>query len=114
MVNKFTISLSKWGNQIHHWNSGSKLYDEHTDRYCCLGLYGLACGIQSEHLKYNLMPSTLNTKWPNWLFEYKGSTGQTWMSLLADINDTNLPLADKQKKIADIFAKHGVTVTFEE
>lgn len=78
-------------------------------RQCCLGFYARVCGIKAKTIVGEWLPGDVREEWPEdaqWLFD--GVRHSADATSLADIND-NSP---DEKKIARLFAKHGVKVVF--
>lgn len=110
-----TIVRSKW----LHGEGGlkSELLRESDGKMCCLGFYGIACGIAPKDIlgvgepesadEYN--DADYRHNWPHWLFEDSGC------GALIGRNDSSDPKyrdAQREADIARLFAKHGVTVVF--
>lgn len=111
-----TIVRSKW----LHGEGGlrSELLRESDGKMCCLGFYGIACGIDAEDLLGVAEPESADEHdddtdyrhdWPHWLFEF-GDCG----ALIGrnDSSDPEYSDAQREADIARLFAKHGVTVVF--
>ena len=117
-VKEFTIDRLKWGRG----GDDSRLVNSRTGRRCCLGFYGEACGVDPAKLLDVMYPLPAcpgfakgDPAWPAWLFEQHGpelSRGEH-RHALAMVNDSNvLDETERENRIAEEFAKHGVTVRF--
>lgn len=111
---KLTIDRTKWlrgeGGEESFLLRGSD------KKMCCLGFYGLACGISENMLLNNRNPYALKkagVEFPQhseWLFQNLPSGGyvSTDCGRLMEINDS---LANEWE-ISEIFARNGVEVEF--
>ena len=109
MLRKLVIKRSKW---IRGGCDGiSRLQNEYGNR-CCLGFYGCQLGIRSNRLKNKGSPFMVKSSlWPKWLVDDCYNSYEC--SELIGINDDSfLPEFKREKRIAEIFKKHGVTVKF--
>lgn len=86
-------------------SQNSKLLRPIDGKMCCLGFYGLACGLSAEHLRNVGLPAdTASCRlWPPWLRDSDFECDD-----LTYLNDND----PDEAKIAAIFARHGVTVRF--
>jgi hypothetical protein len=90
---------------------------------CCLGFFGLACGIPIAELEAHRTPlghtlTTNRNRWPEWLVRstptkavYAGSP--QCGDLMGDNDSRGLTEPEREERIAATFAKHGVTVVFK-
>jgi len=119
-VTEFTIDRSKWGRGFWFWTA-SKLLNSETGKMCCLGFFGLACGLTPEQIKGESAPDRGLEKhrqaWrdreaASWLFNENGRSADC--SDLMTYNDllNYKSEAIREDDIARTFAKNGVTVTF--
>lgn len=122
-VIEFTINRRWWMHKSVE-EGGSLLLDSESNRKCCLGFYGLACGVDREQIKDigdycgtddpNSLPEQLNWLWKKldhpWV-----KYGETKLAeKLVKANDAkNLKLAEKESKIKKLFAKKGIKVNFK-
>lgn len=84
---------------------------------CCLGFFGLACGVQNENLLNRAYPQLTekyaDKAWPLWLFDKIATPYLEVNRKLANINDDALiDDSAREKAVAQIFADHGVEVEF--
>jgi hypothetical protein len=87
---------------------------------CCLGYYGLACGLSPEQLMNNEGPtecSSWNSSLSSWLFDsisldarYKSS--EDCSNLMGYNDDEDIDDETREAKIIAIFAKHDIQVEF--
>jgi len=118
---KLVIDRSKW----YRGRGGADSRLERSDgQMCCLGFFGVACGVAPEHLKgiaYPRLPSVAHrsgdAKWPGWLFEeVDGLRSHLGLNdnrtRLAKLNDSVVGADERERAIAAIFAEHGVEVVF--
>jgi hypothetical protein len=90
-------------------------------KMCCLGFFGLACGIAPDALLDNANPQDIDDGaaklWPEWLAYYSEEVGR-WVDrmpagTLVDINDgRGVDDAWREAAIAETFAQHAVEVEF--
>jgi hypothetical protein len=124
---KFTIDRSKW----QRGPGESRLLNSH-GKMCCLGFYGEACGVPTDDLFGLAYPSEVRRSshlLPTWLTdvtdideEYgpvervEDSDDVAELICLNDADPTDeedvSDEADRERRIAAIFAKHGVEVEF--
>lgn len=121
-MNNFTIKRSEWlrGNP----NTASLL-----DRYnnkCCLGFFSLACGLTKNQIDRLTHPSqvieeNLELKpevYPDWVlaktFHNSIRNSSDINSLIKINDDTEINDSEREEKIKEIFAKHNITVEFED
>jgi hypothetical protein len=108
---KFTIDRSKW----QRGPGESRLLNSH-GKMCCLGFYGEACGVPTDDLFGLAYPSEVRRSshlLPTWL---EDSDDVAELICLNDADPTDeedvSDEADRERRIAAIFAKHGVEVEF--
>lgn len=120
---KFVIDRNQWlrGNGVE---SSLRRIDD--GKMCCLGFYGLACGIPVDEIVDHGDPSDTEgdtlTKWPEWLLQElppdEGQWYSTWENTTAcgdliEANDSKeIEDPERERKIAAIFAEHGIAVEF--
>jgi len=111
---ELVIDRSKWLR-----GSGNSLLFRPTDgKMCCLGFYGLSCGLTQEDMNGLGAPFEIHgQKWQenssaNWLFDHHWGCSSYCYNLMA-IND-RLDFSEevREREIAKIFAQHGITVKF--
>lgn len=90
------------------------------ERMCCLGFYGLACGVPKASLRVQANPRFAagfsEVEQAGWLFKNGPLYGYSHSNdaiRLMKINDAeDIADTDRETQIAAIFAKHGVEVEF--
>jgi hypothetical protein len=101
------IERERWLRGEGHGRS--QLLRKRDGKMCCLGFFGLACGLDASQLEGNGDPvDARSDKWPEWARENGPD-----ISKLIVTNDDIGDLADRESSIASIFARHGVTVIFK-
>lgn len=120
---KLTITREQWlrGNGVE-----SALRRPEDGKMCCLGFFALACGMSVDEIQNFGDPSdtvgeTL-LKWPQWLVrELPPEDDELYASWhntdecgnLIEANDSKeIEEPDRERKIAALFADHGVEVEF--
>jgi hypothetical protein len=119
---KLVIDRKRWLRGVDVPQSTLRNSEGHM---CCLGFFGLACGIAAEDLLDNACPSDLPDKgWPPWLltssthdeedgYEVTRIKDSAAGSDLMEVNDGHYDEEPKREAlIAELFAKHGVEVEF--
>lgn len=115
-MKELIIKQSEWGCGAN----GGRLLDGNGFK-CCIGFYSLSCGLTSEEIiGFGTVPMAASHRHfeipegMNWLAGKIGSLENSEDSLsLMEYNDSEVIGTDyKKEKIAEIFAKHGVTVKF--
>jgi hypothetical protein len=94
--------------------AASKLLRPEDGKMCCLGFYGLSCGLGEAELLDACTPGSRGgmALWPAWMgsrdegADNRGLAWDVWQ--LMSFNDDE----PTESKIAAIFARHGVTVRF--
>lgn len=105
---RLVIDRSRW-LRAPLAGSASMLFRPSDGKMCCIGFYGRACGYSEHDMAGNGFPWALSytARWPRWLMESSGAIP------LTDVNDApTLSAADREAKIAAIFAENGVEVVF--
>lgn len=104
---KLVIDRSKWLRGEGY--SVSQLHRERDGKMCCLGFFGLACGIALERLTGCGDPQDTNARgqWPEWLFD-SNAVG----NLITANDEQRFTQSEREARISAIFAKHGVAVEF--
>lgn len=118
-IKTLTIDRRKWGRGVE--GDGKLLHraDDEIDagKMCCLGFYARVCGLTSRQIVDRAMPTgvsaTAQKLLPDWLLLGTRMGKLPDVSFLAHINDDST-ISDKvrEKKITEIFAKHGIKVEF--
>lgn len=101
----FTVVRSRWAR-------GGKLGDRELlnsdGNMCCLGFYGLACGIDREDLSGRCYPAYV----PN---EERYGPLASNCETIANTNDATeayLADSDREARLTELFAENGIEVTF--
>ena len=110
MVDHFIIDRKIWlrgeGTDM------SSLLRRMDDKQCCLGIYLEACGMPRDMLREISEPAYVLTTLPEetlWLMDTEKYQDINLMT----INDNqDLWETQRERKIAEIFAQHGITVEF--
>lgn len=101
-------------------HDASALHRKSDGKMCCLGIYGLACGLPLDKLTGKNQPNELKG-YPEWLLihvtpslDSKAYTGcSTDCGDLIMCNDAKLYQdPEREAKITEIFSRHDVEVTF--
>ena len=88
---------------------------------CCLGFLGEACGVADEHLLDVAYPnppswhSDGDHAWPSWLFAKLNGESYDERTIIAILNDSRcweLTDAERERRVSERFARHGVEVEF--
>ncbi len=133
-VDKFTITRSLWARGGH---PNTSLLDIE-GKMCCLGFYALACGYQKTDILNLGEPHEINAHnkdiplfYPSWLViaEEVPNECEHWEAEsyhmeygvnddggeLMKYNDSDrLSESEREAKVAEVFARHGVTVEFAD
>jgi len=112
---KLVIDRSRWIRGLDP--RASYLIRREDQKMCCLGFYGLACGVPSEELLGKFSPNDSKTfaALQPWLIsEWSALEGMLSASCnnLMRYNDSILYDSNREKLITLEFAKHGVEVEF--
>lgn len=116
-VTSFTIPRAQWLR-------GDSIMLSHTGCGCALGFYGLALGIPKWALLGQDEPNpglrrhhAAQGDWPDWFFvtDEEGEVHRTCdVDHIIGANDaSNCTLDEKEARIQELFAKHGVEANFE-
>lgn len=105
-IDKFTVIRSKWGQGRLLTNDG---------KMCCLGFLSKACGYSDKDLGTRSFPNSYWDRIPD-KFRYAATAAYhaRLATVAAQINDLDAPLAEKEAKLITLFAKNGITLTFED
>jgi len=116
---KLVIDRSKWARGQR---PDSYLLRRRDSKMCCLGFFGLACGLTEAALVGMQEPREVAKfgKWPRWLVEEDNADPYEaiWCDSdaagrLIEANDEpDISEADREQCIAAIFAENGVEVEF--
>lgn len=113
-VISFDIDRNFWSRGL----GGSSLLDG-DGQMCCLGFYGLACGMTFDSIESMAYPSSVKKKTPKqigWLFEdspFISDDEKKNQYALADINDRrDVKNYERERKIKRRFARNGIEVNF--
>lgn len=106
-----TINRAKW----ECGTGGGKLLRIDTGKMCCLGFFGRSCGISQNALAGKGRPEEVRrSRWPAWLIHggNKNSTSDDTEDLIFANDDEDINGKQREKRIAELFAKHGIRVRF--
>ena len=124
---KLTIDRATWLRG--EGDSESKLLRERDGKMCCLGFYAVACNIPRDRILDTETPALIDEegdsraawnradKSGDWLFDSENEPSADCEELMV-INDTHFNQdnairdQEREKAITEIFAKHGVEVSF--
>ena len=97
------------------------------DQMCCLGQACHQLGVPLQYLKDRPYPRTLVTTYPEWADVIRGLVKQNvviggwddsdWATLAASYNDAIVPmdhLADKERRLIEVFRGAGHSLRFED
>ncbi len=110
---KLIIERDRW----QRGSTGGELLSKTTGRMCCLGFYGLACGLTEDEIRGRGEPCYApSDKWPKTCLRLDSDDWRvqtTWTNTAVDIND-NPDSSDEVREdlLTDHFAKVGVDVEF--
>lgn len=123
-VKKFVIERDRW---LRGDEENSRLLRPSDGKMCCLGFYGLACGLSEERILDVGEPCELSRAFPDWLVEnvpndwnarypdepelLTHNTGAA-SSLMSDNDSTEIDDSERERRITETFAFHGVEVEF--
>jgi hypothetical protein len=113
---KLEINRAEWLRG--EGGSDSALLRERDNKKCCLGFFAKALGATDDDIRDIAEPGESSTcaPWPAWVLteDDDGSmVSSDAISALIQINDGQKLLErDREERIAAIFARHGVEVTF--
>lgn len=119
-VKKFVIERERW---FRGRDNARLLVNVATDspdfgKMCCLGFFGIACGIDPEQLLGMGSPEDRKEEpWSSWVLRENDETGyvedsRSINSLIAVNDDRKISDAARESRITELFAKHGVEVEF--
>jgi hypothetical protein len=109
---KLTINRDKW---LRGEPGESSLLRSRDGKMCCLGFYCLACGVSEDDITDISAPSDIRSMLDSqlWLFGSTTYAHSTDCRNLIFINDVRtIGLADRERKIKEVFARHDVEVEF--
>lgn len=121
----FTIKRSEWFRGQGSLSSRLVLPPEGTgsECRCCLGFYGLACGLTDDQMRGKETPARLyskdNPQYDNWfalLMDEIGSITPNCLSMMHanDIQDLEYTDTAREADLTDLFEQIDVKVTFED
>jgi len=126
-MKKLTIQRSKW---LRGEGPGQSYLIRRTDqKMCCLGFFGLACGLNPERMTDVgspigiplMLKETYSKVWSSkvpeakFLFSAGGGGHSESANDLMNVNDNNnLTESDREREITAIFAKNGIEVVFTD
>lgn len=120
-ITQLTINRPNW---LHgETSSNSYLYRPHDGKMCCLGFYGLTCGVLKDQMrnKTQFYESDIEhiklDKQMHWLVKEKNQRlfqSKDANELMSDNDDPFLGEDAREAQIIKTFAKHGITVTFTD
>lgn len=116
-VTEFVISRKKW--LCGEGSSASVLFRPEDQKQCCVGIYLSACGVDNETLSKRSAARLLGlSKLPKWMTEENDGEIQDRFSVIGYLYATNdergTPDFERESRIAELFARNGVTVSFED
>jgi hypothetical protein len=110
MITELVIDRARWGQgALKRIDSG---------KMCCLGFLAVACGVPEDELFFTGISgnSAMGMPRPEWAEKYGMPAGVTytlgWQTLAAEINDSAIPMEDKEVKLIALFDDHGITLSF--
>lgn len=122
-MHSFSIKRSKWVRGTYR----SQVDDNReNDKFCAIGAYQCSLGIPAEEVSYTLRPKhaeQLVRKGAEWLVcpedngrgQVVGLNGSQAAATVISINDDGGDLHPlKEQQLIALFAKHNVTLTFED
>lgn len=109
---KLVIDRSRWLRGEGHGES--YLVRSCDGKMCCLGFYALACGDDPEVLRNERSPAEVwdKTRIPGWLIDGAGNNTEIADALMKINDSETMPAVEREGKIWEIFANHGVSVEF--
>ena len=97
----------------------SSLFNEQTQRMCCLGFASCAAGLKKKEIQNAVAPSSLDKeakkkiiKHLPWLLDAGGSDSKAGQELMGINDNDKITLPKKRARIKEIFAEHGIDVIF--
>lgn len=122
-MDKFIIKRSEW---LRGGIPSTQLLNREGEK-CCLGFFSLACGIDSKYIQGVATPADicriffttpkLNDKFPEWVLasSHNATINSSDINSLMCINDDkDINDSKREENIKEIFAKHNITVEFED
>lgn len=109
--NTLEIDCNKW----HRGKDNSRLLREDDKKMCCLGIDLLAQGVPTGMLLSQYSPQCIGSQVPEqrqWLLGESGFNSELAGTLMETNDDANIDDSTRKKKIKELYAKQGVTVTF--
>jgi len=117
---KLVIDRKRWLRG--EGSEGSMLLRSIDDKMCCLGFYGIACGLTPERIRDAETPSdvpvqsfkkSIDSIWGNgdWLFKNYTSSADC-EALMGANDDEHSSDQAREDRIKEVFAKHDVEVEF--
>lgn len=107
MVRQFTVDRTTWGVETMRNANGLM---------CCLGHHARACGATDDLIDYMGMPEyvVINAQNNEWEVdeEYFRVSSFALLKIIAHINDSNAPPAEKEVHLVKLFAKIGIVISF--
>jgi hypothetical protein len=125
---KLVIDRAKWLRG--EGSSTSRLLRPSDKKMCCLGFYGIACKVSEDSLMSCTTPDGLNGEGASFWLWTKAKKGGAWLfsrknylpnrnvisqacqKLMKANDNIDLPEANREQEIADLFFQHGVEVEF--
>jgi len=111
MVTEFVISRKEWLRGEGMRNSA--LLRKSDGKRCCVGIFARACGAPDASIIDRVWPRRWDRWAPEWLFQEE-EFFESYDSLAAVNDKTDLPDAERERVIAAMFAAQGITVTFTD
>lgn len=113
MVKEFTIDRSKWLRG--EGSADSFLVRASDGKMCCLGFYGKACGILKKEMRGMQEPDEVGQKFEDaapWLFDGVSGPSGVCATLMRENDTVGGVGRDRERKVKELFAEHGVKVKF--
>ena len=115
---EFTIDRETWRRGDRGLGLTLLLNPEDNTK-CCLGFYASSCGLADEDIEERAVPISIPTNIiPNemhWLLtstDFHRDHSEECGQLLAANDSGDIPETERESKIAEVFAKQGITVKF--
>lgn len=115
MIDSLVIDRAKWNGAYQSRFVSSML--QSNGKMCCLGILGRACGVPDDEMLQKGFPSALEMSEHSLMFprafvdEDCRNTQLAYTA--AQINDYDMPVADKEVKLVALFKEAGIALTFE-
>lgn len=103
----FVLDRSRW---YRGQDNGARLLRAKDGMMCCLGLYLESCGVPHEELLEREYPSRVSGFIPEeamWTVLSSDDLKVAWTN-----DDSALSDDDREPKLVELFARHGVNLTF--